>query len=216
MIWVSTLCFLGVFFIFFQILVDSFVNSLQLWPYWFYLTSISCIILMQKKLSILLLSILCFLHCPSASLQLSISMFSQPRLTPRLDSALHVLRASFRLRATLQQTGSLLTGRWRTPAGLSGKPHGTTDSWHTMFTPPFLFSPGAKWAVRYSWGHPQKVVYENKSPEFQCTSTVWIFLLGKNACPRGCAQANKAGNDTSIKHGIMHLWAQSNVLNSGL
>lgn len=96
--------------IFFQILVDSFVNSLQLWPYWFYLTSISCIILMQKKLSMLLLSILCFLHCPSVSLQLSISIFSQPRLTPRLDSALHALRALFRLQQSAYR--SLADTRW--------------------------------------------------------------------------------------------------------
>lgn len=48
-----------------------------------------------------------------------------------------------------------LQGLW-TPAGLPRKQHDTTDSWHTRLTPSLLFSPGAKWAARYSWGHPEK------------------------------------------------------------
>lgn len=67
-----------IFYIFFQIVVDSFVNSLQLWPYWFHLTSISCIILMQKKLSILLLSILCFFTARACRCSLAFPCLASP------------------------------------------------------------------------------------------------------------------------------------------
>lgn len=89
----------------------------------------------------------------------------------------------------------------------SGRPLGFLGNSMTLQTagiqgshPLFLFSPGAKWVVRYSWGHP-----ENECPEFQCTSTVWIACSQTERAPerlRCSRQGAAVCNDDSSQPDI--------------
>lgn len=69
--------------------------------------------------------------------------------------------------------------------------------------PPFLlFSPGAKWAVRYSWGHPQKRYMKIKAPDFnapqQSGSFSWAKMHSREAALKQTRQVMTAASSLAL------------------